>query len=145
MINKMRNRTAFIFVLIANIVMMAHAVIPHHHHADALIEIAVECTNSNHEEHEHNERMPICDDEHEPGELATCFITTAMLTPNNQFRTDTSLEQISNSDILLFTLLVFNYNAIADDIPNAVAEIENIPLYSRLLVSSQGLRAPPVC
>ena len=141
----MRNKTAFIFVLLANMVMLAHAVIPHHHHTEAPIEIAVECTDTNHEEHTHHERIPFCDDDHEQGEIAPCILTAAMLTPNNQFRYNTSLEQISTSDILLFTLLVFNYNAIADDIPNAVAEIENIPLYSRLLVSSQGLRAPPVC
>jgi len=141
----MRNKTAFIFVLLANIVLLAHAVIPHHHHTEAPIAIAVDCTNINNEEHSHNERMPICDDEHEKGEIAPCIVTSAMLVPNNQFRLNTSLEQFSSIKFLLFSLSVVNYSTIPDVIHNSEAEIENISLYSRLLVSSQGLRAPPIC
>jgi Family of unknown function (DUF6769) len=140
----MRIKTAFIFVLLANMVLLAHAVIPHHHHTEDPVEIVVECTNTNHEDHTDHKRIPVCDDDHKEGEIAPC-ITTTMLVPNNQFRAITSLEQITTSNVLPFTLLVFNYNTIPDGTINSVEVIENVPLYSRLLTSSQGLRAPPVC
>lgn len=144
MIFKMRNKTAFIFVLLANILMMAHAAIPHHHHTEAPEEIAVECSHEEEHDH-HHENLPVCNDDHEHGETTPCILTAATLVPNNQNRLNELLEQVIDSEILFYTLFVFNSANISLEPDFEIEVFEDIPLYSRLLVSSQGLRAPPVC
>jgi hypothetical protein len=138
----MRKKTAFIFLLLANMVLLAHAVIPHHHHADVPTEVAVNCNNQ--EEHSHHENLPICNDDHEHGETTACEFTEGILTPNIHNRLNVPSEQVS-FDILFFTLFVSNYSTIISCIDFPIEEIGSIPLHSRFLISSQGLRAPPVC
>lgn len=139
----MRNKTAFIFVLLANMILLAHAVIPHHHNTEGPMEIAIEC--SHHEQHSHHHNLPICDGNHEKGETTTCVLTASAILPNNQFRATQSIEQAIDSDVLLFTLFVYIYLNISNTTDFKTEVLDDIPLYARLLSTSQGLRAPPVC
>ena len=139
----MKNKTAFIFLLLANLILLAHAVIPHHHHADKPLEIAVEC--SHHEEHSHHENIPVCDDDHNQGDTSPCIIASAMLLPNNQEMAITSIEQVAAIDVLPVDLLVYNTLVISINPDKPPEFTERNPIYARLLVSSQGLRAPPLC
>jgi len=139
----MRNKTAFIFILLANMVLLAHAVIPHHHHTKAPIEVAVECSHE--DDHEHNHNMPLCNDDHEQGETTSCKLIEAIIVPNNQIRLSELLELTTINHTLFFTLYVFNFSIPQhyEDTSNEV--VESIPLFTRFLISSQGLRAPPIC
>ena len=139
----MRNKTAFIFVLLANLVLLAHAVIPHHHHTEAPIEIAVECSHEH--EHEHHEKIPFCNGEHENGETAPCVLAEAIIVPNNQIRLSELLELTITNLTLFFTLYVFNFATPREYVGTTNGALECIPLHSRFLISSQGLRAPPAC
>ena len=142
----MRNKTAFIFVLLANMVLLAHAVVPHHHHSQSPVDVAMEGNHDEeHEHHEHHEKLPFCNDDHEEGETKACTLTEATLIPNNQNRLNELLEQVVTTDILFISLYVFNYSFISSgsDCPDEI--IESIPIHTRFLFSSQGLRAPPVC
>ena len=139
----MRNKTAFIFVLLANLVLLAHAVIPHHYHTKSEIVFSLECSQE--DEHNHDESFLICHEEHEEHETESCSIAQTLLLPNNQFRVSDNTAELESADILFIALFVYNFssqNNFADD--SYIAE-ENIPIPTRFLISSQGLRAPPVC
>ena len=140
----MKNKTAFIILLLTNMFLLAHAVVPHHHHTNSPLEIAVECNH--HEEHSHQGKVPFCDDEHQDHETTVCSLNQIMVVPNNQFKEIIESVDLEFTDIpFLAVVLDFNYSYSSDrsDSPPEVAK--NSLLYSRLLVSSQGLRAPPVC
>lgn len=49
-----RKVTAIIFIFIANILMVATAVIPHHHHQDRICFQASHCQDKDHHNHEHD-------------------------------------------------------------------------------------------
>lgn len=139
----MKNKTAFIILLLTNLVLLAHAVVPHHHHIDTPLEIAVECNHQ--EEHNHKGKIPFCDDEHQEHETTVCSLNQIMVVPNNQFKEIIESVDLEFTDILFLIVPDFDYlqSGIYSDKPPEIAE--NNLLYSRLLVFSQGLRAPPVC
>ena len=126
-----------------NLVLLAHAVVPHHHHIDTPLEIAVECNH--HEEHSHQGKIPFCDNDHQDHETTACSLTQTMVIPNNQFKEIIESVDLEFTDILFLIVPDFDclQSGIYSDKPPEIAE--NNLLYSRLLVSSQGLRAPPVC
>ncbi|MGQ1786780.1 DUF6769 family protein [Saccharicrinis sp. GN24d3] len=140
----MRNKTAFIFVLLANLVLWVHAVIPHHHHVDNTIALIVDCTHQ--EGHNHIECSPICCEEGESSETTACSLGQAILIPGNSVSNNELSSEVVSLISLFFTFGDFRFSLHRNFFINAVYGIaESIPLYSRLLVSSQGLRAPPVC
>jgi len=67
----MKHKTALILLLIANVILAAHAVIPHHHHTNELYSFALECTQESN--HEHINKSLFCDDEHKDDDTHTCF------------------------------------------------------------------------
>lgn len=139
----MKNKTAFIFVLLANLFLLAHAVVPHHHHTDTPLEIVVECNHQ--EEHSHKGKIPFCNDDHQDHETTACGFTQLLVIPNNPFKEIIESVDLEFIDILFLIGPNFDclQSVIYSDKPPEIAE--NTFLYSRLLVSSQGLRAPPVC
>lgn len=139
----MKNKTAFIILLLTNLVLLAHAVVPHHHHTDTPLEIAVECNHQ--EEHSHQGKIPFCNDDHQDHETTACSLTQTMVIPNNQFKEIIESVDLEFTDIIFFVVPDFNYShsVVYSNKPPEIAE--NTFLYSLLLVSSQGLRAPPVC
>lgn len=141
----MRNKIAFIFVLLANMVLLAHAIIPHHHHHESPAAIAFDCSHEEEHEHEHHEKLPFCNDDHEEGETKSCEITDAPIIPNSQNKLNELLEQVVTTDILFISLYVFNYSFFSSGSYCPDEIVESIPIHTRFLFSSQGLRAPPVC
>lgn len=140
----MKNKTAFIFLLFANIILLAHAVVPHHHHKETPVSVSIECSHD--EEHNHHDKLLFCDGNHEQNDNIPCNLTIGILSENIQHRINSFSKNTPSSDVLFYSLLVLNYCTFSDKIvPRPINLAENTPLYSRLLVSSLGLRAPPVC
>ena len=78
----MRNKSAFIFVLLATLVLLAHAVVPHHHHNENPISISDNVCH--HEEHNDHENVLVCIQDHEDHETTACSLTQILLLPNNR-------------------------------------------------------------
>jgi hypothetical protein len=139
----MRNKSAFIFVLLANLVLLAHAVVPHHHHNEDPISISVKCCH--HEEHNPHENALVNLEDHEDHETTACSLTQILLIPNNQFRTGEKSVDKESTDILFIALFVYNFSSKDNFAADSYSTTEIIPISTRFIISSQGLRAPPVC
>lgn len=138
----MRNKTAFIFVFFANIVLLAHAVIPHHHHQNFPLETYIDCNHN--EGHKHHVNMPVCNHDHQHDKITACIIQ-AMLIPGEEIRGKYISEKNVANDMLFLALFVYNFSAHENLLGISLEIAESIPLYSQLLNSCLGLRAPPVC
>lgn len=139
----MKNKSAFIFLILANVILLAHAVVPHHYHNENHISVHVDCSQE--EEHNHHESVPFCHEEHEESETEACSIAETLVIPANQLRLIEMSAELESSQILFNS--VFDYDFSLEDISvdNPYRIAENIPISSRFLISSQGYRAPPVC
>lgn len=127
----MRNKTAFIFLLLANLILLAHAVIPHYHHSDSPLKIAFEYSDYN--SHEHHEELLFCDIDHEEGEARYCAYTDELLVSNGQDRLIELHKKVDTKDLLYFKPIVFNHSFIWRAIDCPFEIIESIPIRSRFL------------
>ena len=136
-----RKTTAIIFILLANIILMAHAVFPHHHHEQQV------CLNLSHCHHTNNNsptHPADCTHEHDSDSPVTnCILKQLVVVPANQGRIEPVVLYLENftdcfilhsgySNELQFTEL-FRINPYPKD----------VPLFQTYLDYSQGLRAPP--
>ncbi len=139
----MRNKTAFIFILLANIALLAHAVIPHQHHIEALESSIGICTHFSKHDHHHG-TIPVCDNNHHDQKSTRCLIQTLVIPGNQQEEFKLFFKTVLNVDLFLLSLddTIISPKEIVD---NSYIIFTKEPLYSRLLNTSQGLRAPPVC
>ena len=132
----MKRTVSLSVVLFANVMMLVHGVIPHHHNQD-VIHIAIH--------HKHDDRIPDrhSDNMHEYG-LLTIFKTR--IGPNKQLGQSIDFNLGMDFSPLFFTFF-------SDDIPPI---IDNVGLqlgyhafillsYTDIISCSKGLRAPPLC
>ena len=122
----MRKKVAICFLLLANIVLLAHAVLPHHHHGDGSVCFFVNSCNESKECH-HNR----CED---------CSLV------NNVFiNQQTGQDHLKYELSLPLLLFIIPYNI--DLSQNTTFYFEHIPffnsLYSSVVLRACGLRAPP--
>lgn len=137
-------RTAFWFILAANMFILAHAAIPHHQHGGQLHFSISECQHSGVHEHAHND--PVCCQDLPEDKPVECSLQHVVFFPGKQFRSydapvrEYQWEQNSNPHILstfnVVIKLLFQRGFLSDKI--------SATLYSCLLRTSQGLRAPPL-
>ena len=139
----MKNIIAYIFILTANLLLLAHAVIPHHHHIDNSLLVSTECSHE--EEHTHHGVIPVCSEDQHDHETATCNLAQTVILPNNQTREIEDPVVLETSDFLFLSFYVFHASAPSIDSSAPPGVVVNTSLFSRLLVTSVGLRAPPVC
>ena len=138
----MKKVTAFILILLANIILLAHAVLPHHHHK---LQFCTEVSHCNH----HSNRNPWdTTHEHDGEEGSDCILKQLIIFPSNQVKQECNC---TTSNDHHFThegwLAVEIYQSIQPRVVRLVTKIE-IPLstlpYAYLTSSPAGLRAPPV-
>ena len=139
----MKNKTLFITLLFAKLVLLAHTFVPHHIFTDYPLEIEVECNNQ--EELSIQQETPFYNIDHQDHEASACSLTHTMVTRNNQFRKIFESVDLKFTNILFFAVPDFYYSLQSNYCDKPPEVLENTFLYSRLLVSSQGLRAPPAC
>lgn len=90
--------TAYIFVFLAGIILLAHAVVPHCHHVDKIV-IVSECYHDDHEtQHHHHDHD---DDEN----CAGCQLKQALFAPGFSSRQiQNSRYSIENKDIVFLII-----------------------------------------
>ncbi|MGV8112681.1 MAG: DUF6769 family protein [Lentimicrobium sp.] len=134
--------TAFSFILLANIILLAHAVFPHHHHEQL---VCIERTHCVDDATPHTQKSPEHNHQHDGADNTTCVINQAVIISSSQARFVNNCDNCSdNHNHDFYNLSNFGY---IDLLP--VSEvITYIPEFSSFLISyvttSLGLRAPPV-
>jgi hypothetical protein len=145
----MINRVATIlFILLANIVLLAHTVIPHHHHNEKICVIDSHCddhSNSAAEEHNHESH------EHDNSQNKTnCVLDLTYIAPVFQGKQELISVIIFNLypnahclQAILLGAYVFD-NKTGMHYSDAPPIFFNASLYSNFVNRIQGLRAPPI-
>lgn len=134
--------TAFSFLFLANIILLAHGVLPHHHHEQQVCFINTHCTgdaaihNHNSTEHSH---------QHDGTDNANCILKQAVIIPSSQSRI------LKDCDNCIYThshdFFIFSNNFAFKDLqPSSLNEL-TVPKFSSFFISfvtpTLGLRAPP--
>jgi len=140
-----RRTTVFAFLMLANLVLLAHAVVPHHHHNKQVCFKHSHCNHdgladehgTNQDNHSHDG-----DNNHD-----NCVLREPIVVFSNQWKSDLIL----NITIDLSDLDDFHYNLLNSSPDFQILILSNFLYervingsYSSLVSSSVGLRAPPV-
>jgi hypothetical protein len=140
----MKKATAIFFILIANVILLAHAVIPHHHHESSVcIEkiLGPDCDGNKHgisqnDCHHHNGNSP-----------GNCVLNLALFFPSNQEKQECKFVNIADKHIQTDNNQAVQVNS--EKISN-VPEVNlntQIPFktfsHSDFVSASNHLRAPP--
>lgn len=130
-------RIALFFVLLANTLVLAHSVIPHHHHKGLVVSIAT--TKS-----DHNCEKSFSDHSHDNNDDTDCSLRNEILIPGRSFRT--SADQNGEDSELNFikdTNSSISFSEIHSYFSPSWSH-SDLSLYLTQLNRSQGLRAPPL-
>jgi hypothetical protein len=138
--------TAYSFILLANIVLLAHAVVPHHHHETQVCIEKTHCeTDFEAHKHQPNEENHKHNHEHDGNNGSLCVLKQAIVLPVHQSRQLDGCSDCSdnhNHDFFIFS--DFGYVDLQPDFE----VVTYIPEFSSFLISfvttSHGLRAPPL-
>ena len=137
--------TALAFILVANIILLAHAVIPHHHHhsSDFFTESSAcqtVCKSHEHSDCEHNSSSK----EH----YDCCVLKQVVTIPSNQIKPEFKFLICNNDHNTLDTFQSVLFTSEYSNSPIACFAVKRhnyrTSSTSRYVGSCQGLRAPPV-
>jgi hypothetical protein len=141
----MKKVTAYIFILLSSIVLLAHAAVPHHHHKTQVCIENSHCENDN-KPHQHDASSH--DHEHD-GETGAdfCILKQLVILPTNHNEQEFNYVPIADghSSHDGFNFVIPN-NDFKPYISAEATELEVpliIPNYSLLATTSIGLRGPP--
>ena len=134
----MKRITAYIFLLLANFVLLGHAVIPHHHHHRQVCILSIHC-QSDALAHEHS------DHEHDGAKSDGCALKQAVILPVHQGKQLNGCLDCVDNHLPDFqcTLLELPLDIVFVSCVAVPATNEITRFYSTLLQSSSGLRGPP--
>jgi hypothetical protein len=133
--------TAYSFIILANIVLMAHAVLPHHHHQRVVCVESSHCQNDN---DTHNHNTPEDTHQHDGNTSTNCILKQAVIVSSNQGKNETDL--VFNSHYHSLDLHL-TYTGTKDIIPifRIITLVTDVSFsFSSYLTTSLGLRAPPI-
>ncbi|MFA6402741.1 MAG: DUF6769 family protein [Salinivirgaceae bacterium] len=138
-----KRTTAFIFILFANIILLAHAVIPHHYHQ---IKICVEATHCQDDGVTHEQGASGEEHEHDGDESSTsCILNQATVLFTNQSKENFNSIHDTDRQQHFFTLT--SSNTCNELIPTISWNV-SFPLvntiHSSFVTASLCLRAPPL-
>jgi hypothetical protein len=138
----MKKRIAILFVLLANIILLAHAVLPHHYHEKLFCIESTHCTEDatihtqNSTEHNH---------QHDGTDNTTCVLNQVVIILPNQGRILNEFENCTDTCNHNFYITApFEYPHL-QSLPAIVSTVPKLNLFFTTFVSpTLGLRAPPV-
>ncbi|MBW6502246.1 MAG: hypothetical protein K0B05_12710 [Bacteroidales bacterium] len=141
-----KRTTAFAFLMLAGLLLLAHAVIPHHHHDKQICFVTPHCLHDESaDEHDKNQLGHSHDEENDPDD---CVLKNPVVLYSNQWRTDYKFYNISSSlsafDDSQYSLLNGRKEFPIPVLSPFVYEHFTNCSYSVLVAASLGLRAPPV-
>lgn len=138
--------TPIVFIMLANILLLAHAVLPHHHHHKQVCLVQSHCINDNistghstgKESHNH-------DGENNQDD---CVLKELIAIPSNdwkqEFKFTASDYHQQDNDAFHYNLLNIGEEAITAIFLQSVSVHEIKYSYSYYVSTSLGLRAPPI-
>jgi hypothetical protein len=141
-----KRTTAYTFIILAGLLFLAHAVIPHHHHDNNICFVNKHCTNDNlKDEHGTNGKSHSHDEDDNSDH---CILKTPIVLPVNQNNTDFNFSNRPNGNTGHDCFYYASLNSatllkIPVLSPFIFEQSENFT-YSSLVSDSVGLRAPPV-
>jgi len=142
----LKRHLASFFLLLVSMITLAHAIIPHHHHASLICVVNSHC-DSDGEEHKHE--APLDDHKHEgANNPENCVLKQLIVLPNNHGRQNNYFcEYITHQ----FAIAYFDAHDNNSGLGNYNADgfvIACLPFlsstYSCFVSCSLGLRAPPI-
>lgn len=133
-------RIALFFVLFANIILLAHTIIPHHHHNGLVVSVAATVST-------HNSDKNFNDHSRDKDDDADCTLRKEIIIPGRSFRSAINQQNNDPEENL--------FHVFQNSIPILPAPVYYLPCFSSsghyvipqylfLLNNSQGLRAPPL-
>ncbi|NQU35230.1 MAG: hypothetical protein HQ521_18545 [Bacteroidetes bacterium] len=133
------------FVVIANILLLANLVIPHHHHESEICVDVSHCDSDNDKHHDVSSSHKHDHDSNSKNDH--CALNQVYIVATDNVRQDYSHVIISNSNYELpdFLSLFFNYESQASK-RDITTNQYYYPSYSycNFVSTSKGLRAPPI-
>ena len=135
--------TAYSFILLANIVLLAHAVVPHHYHQIVACVESSHCPDNN---VPYNRDTPEDNHENDGSSSANCILQQAVIVSSNQGKNETDCIFCSHNHSLdLQFTLPYNGNEAIIPIFSIVASMPDVSFcFSSYITTSLGLRAPPL-
>lgn len=135
--------TAYSFILLANIVLLAHAVVSHHHHQ---IVVCVESSHCQDNNIAHKNNTPEDNHQHDGSSSANCILNQAIILSSNQGKNETDCVFYShNRSLALDYTLSHTGNDTIIPIFRIVASAPTVSFsFSSCITTSLGLRAPPI-
>jgi hypothetical protein len=144
--NMVKRTAAFLFILLANIILLAHTVIPHHHvnRLPSVVPIHGHqfdnCTSEPGEYHPENH------DHHQGSDFYHCLLNQHFLNRSNSQRIDINDLDVASSFPILLIALSDN-NQVWNSVKKPIRFVPIHPLrnnYTDYVNLCSGLRAPPV-
>lgn len=137
----MKKITAHTFLLLATILLLAHAVLPHHHHQ---LQFCIESSHCHH----HNVPDPLASSHDHDGEnSADCLLKQLIIFPANPVKQACKCTDLTDGHFHVYDWHAILFQHEQASVPDQKAsEVEYPSLvfsYSRILSSVSGLRAPP--
>lgn len=146
--NNMKRKIAIFFLALANMIILAHAVIAHHHDDEICISLAT--THHEHDSNSHGQdeaNLPNCDVPYCHGDIDDCALSTVYVNLGHDKQTFQSYDFDFSLLPCAFTLFpdYFIY-PITDDVGLPFRQTPYLLSYHNEYISqSHGLRAPPAC
>jgi len=141
-----KRTTAIVFIILANILILAHAVVPHHHHNKQVCLINSHCINESFtDEHGANKDSH----SHDGGNNSDdCVLKEPIVVLSNQWKTDfkfnNNTSDRSGLDDFHYNLLNSSTEFLISVLSSFIYERYTDSSYPSLISVSLGLRAPPV-
>ena len=134
--------TAYSFIFVANFILLAHAVIPHHHHQSI---ICFEKTENHHESHDCDFNFSAEEHHHHGNTSSTaCVLKVLVLDPISHNKLIKNYTNLLHTQYYNFCLISnFEYTEVQSDSKSLNPHTGFIPLITSCLTNSIGLRAPP--
>jgi len=145
----MKKIVCFTALWIANILLVAHIAIPHHHHENVgICFFNTHCTDS--KEAHHHKKNDTHNHEHEgnPFSEKCCIIDNVYFSTQNNIKIACRSHTNCNCGQTLYALIseTLHIHDFVDDIVIHFRQNPYVPLfYSEFISQSIGLRAPPAC
>lgn len=150
----MRKTAAIFFIILANICLLAHAVIPHHHHDKKVVSIVGLMGFFGHEQHSHCH--PHLHHQHGNDELGChcyshhsedCLLNETLLVSFREKGPGLCSIDLGTDYITLFACDVAVHDFEAPRLPQPPTDVccEQTERLPRTCILSNGLRAPPHC
>ena len=151
----MKRALSIWFIMLANVLILAHAVIPHHHHNKVLVAIVNVLDEVPLDNHSHGHGHHHGEATHQHAEGEDCLVSEAVAAATLRFQTDQSTHQVNptqplpdSGHYLLLCAIVcyfdpslnlFNVNKVRKKWPYLPHG------HAQYVARASGLRAPPVC